>query len=298
MKFIPWGKQSPIATFPEADLEALAAAVRRLESPSLAGRLATLAGKPVALVQRALPVTASTAVSNLTKLALERALDMALFSLRNRRIRGGRKLHSGLAGASGAIGGAFGLAALAVELPISTTIMLRAIAAIAQQEGEDLADPRTGLACLEVFALGGPPTDETAAQADYFTVRAMLARGLLEIADLAIKKGAIRESSPLLARFLTKIAARFGVVVSQKVAAQAVAVLGALGGAAVNLAFIEHFQDLARGHFTVRRLENIYGPEMVRREYERLKADLATAPSPTKAPDRGKSALLIDRPRI
>src|SRR5262245_42615809 len=118
MKFIPWGNRLPVATFSDADREALAAAVRRLESPSLAGRLATLAGKPVALVQQALPVTASTAVANLTKRALERALGVALFSLRNRRIRGGRKLHSGLAGALGAIGGAFGLAALAVELPI------------------------------------------------------------------------------------------------------------------------------------------------------------------------------------
>ena len=45
------------------DQEALAAAVRRLESPSLAGRLAALAGKPVGLVQRALPAAASTAVA-------------------------------------------------------------------------------------------------------------------------------------------------------------------------------------------------------------------------------------------
>jgi hypothetical protein len=147
-------------TLSPADREALAAAVQRLESPSLAGRLAALAGKPVGFVQRALPATASTAVAKVAKHALERALDVALYSLRNRRFSGGRKLHSGLACTSGAIGGAFGLAALAVELPVSTTIMLRAIAAIAQEEGEDLADPRTGLACLEVFALGGPPTDE------------------------------------------------------------------------------------------------------------------------------------------
>src|SRR5262249_33973071 len=143
------------------DREALTAAVRRLENPSLAGRLAALAGKPVGFVQRALPAVASTAVGKVTKLALERALEAALFSLRNRRITGGRKLHSGLACTSGALGGAFGLAALTVELPVSTMIMLRAIAAIAQEEGEDLADRRTGLACLEVFALGGPSTDQT-----------------------------------------------------------------------------------------------------------------------------------------
>jgi hypothetical protein len=263
--------------FSPADQEALAAAVRQLESPSLAGRLAAVAGKPVGFVQRALPATASTAVAKVAKHALERALDVALYSLRNRRFTGGRKLHSGLACTSGAIGGAFGLAALTVELPFSTTIMLRAIAAIAQEEGEDLTDPPTGLACLEVFALGGHPTDETGVEADYFAVRAMLARGLVEVADFALDKGAIREGAPFLVRFMTQIASRFGIVVSQNIAAQTVAVVGAIGGAAVNLAFIEHFQDVARGHFTVRRLERIYGAEIVRAEYYRLKMAFAAA---------------------
>src|ERR1700737_3170980 len=260
-----------------ADQEALAAAVRRLESPSFAGRLAALAGKPVGIVQRALPAAASVVVARAAKYALEHALDVALFSLRNRRLTGGRKLHSGLACTSGAIGGAFGLVALTIELPVSTTIMLRAIAAIAQEEGEDLADPRTGLACRAVFALGGPPTDETGVEADYFAIRALLARGLVEVADFALDKGAIREGAPFLVRFLTQIASRFGVVVSQKIAAQTVAVVGAVGGAAVNLAFIEHFQDVARGHFTVRRLERVYGAEIVRAEYDRLKPAFAAA---------------------
>jgi len=278
MNFTLRARGRSAVSFADSDREALAAAVRRLESPSLAGRLAALAGKPVGLLQRALPAAASTGVAKLAKHALEHALDVALFSLRNRRIAGGRKLHSGLACTSGAIGGAFGLAALAVELPVSTTIMLRAIAAIAQEEGEDLEDPRTGLACLEVFALGGPTTDETGVEADYFAVRTILARGLVEIADFGIDKGVVRESAPLLVRFLTQIASsRFGVVVSQKVAAQAVAVVGAVGGAAVNLAFIEHFQDVARGHFTVRRLERAYGVDAVRGEYDRIKSGLSAA---------------------
>jgi len=260
--------------FSALDLEALAAAVGRLEEPSFAGRLAALAGKPVGLVQQALPTAASSAVANATKRALERALEVALFSLKNPRLSGGRKLHSGLACASGAVGGAFGLPALAVELPVSTTIMLRGIAAIAQQEGEDLWDPRARLACLEVFALGGPVGGEQGSETDYFTVRAMLARGLVEIADFAVDKGAIREGAPLFVRFLTQIASRFGIVVSQKAAAQTITVLGAVGGAAVNLAFTEHFQDVARGHFTVRRLERIYGADVVRAEYDRIKSTL------------------------
>ena len=263
--------------FSAADQEALAAAVRRLERPSLAGRLAALAGKPVGLIQRVLPAAASTAVATVAKHALERALYVALFSLKNHRHPGGRKFHSGLACTCGAIGGAFGLPALAVELPVTTTIMLRAIATIAREEGEDLADPRTGLACLEVFALGAPTSDREAPESDYFAVRAELARGGVDVADFLIDKSAVREGAPAVVRFLAQVASRFGIVVSEKVMAQAVAVVGALGGAAINLAFIEHFQDVARGHFTIRRLERIYGADAVRAEYDRLKSALAAA---------------------
>jgi len=260
-----------------ADQEALAAAVRRLESPSLAGRLAARAGKPVGLIQRALPAAASTAVATVARHALEHALEVALFSLKNRRLKGGRKLHSGLACTSGAIGGAFGLPALAVELPVTTTIMLRAIATIAQEEGEDLADPRTGLACLEVFALGASTANREMPESDYFAVRGQLAQGVGEVADFALDKGVVREGAPAVVRFLAQIASRFGIVVSQKVMAQAVAVVGAVGGAALNLAFAEHYQDLARGHFTVRRLERVYGADAVRGEYDRIKSALLPA---------------------
>jgi hypothetical protein len=195
-----------------------------------------------------------------------------LFSLKNRRLKGGRKLHSGLACTSGAIGGAFGLPALAVELPVTTTIMLRAIATIAQKEGEDLADPRTGLACLEVFALGASTANRERPESDYFAVRGQLAQGVGEVADFALDKGVVREGAPAVVRFLAQIASRFGIVVSQKVMAQAVAVVGAVGGAALNLAFAEHYQDLARGHFTVRRLERVYGADAVRGEYDRIKS--------------------------
>jgi hypothetical protein len=54
------------------------------------------------------------------------------------------------------------------------------------------------------------------------------------------------------------------------VAAQALPVVGALGGAAVNYAFIEHFQDVARGHFTVRRLERLCSKDVIRVEYDRI----------------------------
>ena len=71
---------------------------------------------------------------------------------------------------------------------------------------------------------------------------------------------------------MSQIAGRFGIVVSQKLAAQSIPVIGAIGGGAINYAFAEHFTGLARGHFTVRRLERMYGPQAVREEYDRLAA--------------------------
>ncbi len=291
--------------FTSADRDALAAAVRRLERPGLAGRFVALTGRPVAYLERALPPAAVTAIAKAAALALERALAIALFSIEDERLEHGirgRRAHSALACASGAVGGAFGLAALPVELPFSTTVMLRAIAAIAREEGEDLGDPQTAFACLEVFALGAPqpraaprrrdpemssqfsPEQSRLGESGYFAIRAMLARTLSGMADYIVDRGVLREGAPYLVRFLAQVAGRFGIVVSQKLMIQSAAVLGAVGGAAVNLAFAEHFQGLARGHFTVRRLERIYGAGPVRAEYERLKAELIAAGAPRLRP--------------
>ena len=276
----------------EFDRQALIAAVRLLEGRSFAGQMTALAGKPVSLVSRAVPKPTSIIIAKATARALTSALDIALFSLRGgppggERFSRGRVIHSALACASGAIGGAFGLTALTIELPISTAIMLRAIAAVALHEGEDIADPRTGLACLEVFALGAAAVKWGALEGDYFGIRAQLAPSALEIADLAIDKAAVRESAPVVVRFISQIAARFGLVVSQKLMAQAVAAVGALGGAAVNLAFIEHFQNLAQGHFAIRRLERLYGVDTVRAEYDRVRFELSVIKPNSPRPDPG-----------
>ena len=78
------------------------------------------------------------------------------------------------------------------------------------------------------------------------------------------------EANAALVRLIALIASRFGIVVSQKTAAQLVPVLGAAGGAIINTLFIGHYQDMARGHFIVRRLEKEHGAEPVRLAYEKL----------------------------
>lgn len=252
------------------DLEALRRAVRSLEHPSLAARLTNMVGKPIELIGYALPESASNIISAATSKALEAGLKVALMTMRRDPRPGSQLLHKALATASGAAGGAFGLATLPIELPVSTIIMLRSIADIAKAEGEDLSDPEAALSCVEVFALGGRTGSDDASESGYFAVRTLLARSVTEAARFVAQRGVVSEGAPIMVRFLTQVASRFGVVVSQKVAAQAFPVIGALGGAAVNYAFLEHFQDVARGHFTVRRLERRYGKDLVRKEYDRL----------------------------
>jgi hypothetical protein len=84
------------------------------------------------------------------------------------------------------------------------------------------------------------------------------------------ERGLVEQGAPAIVRFITQVAGRFGVNVSEKVAAQAVSVIGAAGGMVNNVLFIDHFQEMARGHFIVRRLERTYDPQLVRAEYERL----------------------------
>jgi hypothetical protein len=252
------------------DLEALRRAVHALENPSLAARLTNMVGKPIELIGYALPSAASNAISAATTKALEAGLKVALMTMRRNPGGGSQLLHKALATASGAAGGAFGLATLPIELPVSTIIMLRSIADIAQSEGEDLSDPESALSCVQVFALGGRTGSDDASESGYFAVRGILAKSVTEAARYVAQRGVVAEGAPVLVRFLAEVASRFGVVVTQKVAAQAFPVIGALGGAAVNYAFLEHFQDVARGHFTVRRLERVYGKDLVKQEYDSL----------------------------
>jgi hypothetical protein len=256
------------------DREALRSAVESLEHPSLAARLTNIVGKPVELIGYALPAFASKAIASATSKGLEAALKVALRTLPRTPRAGSQFFHRALATASGAAGGTFGLAALPVELPVSTVIMLRSIADIAQSEGENLSSPEAVLSCVEVFALGGRAGSADATESGYFAVRGMLAKTVTEAARFVAERGVIKEGAPILLKFVTQVAARFGLVVTQKIAVQALPVVGALGGAAVNYAFIQHFQDIARGHFTVRRLERLYGEEKIRSEYDLIAGHL------------------------
>ena len=83
---------------------------------------------------------------------------------------------------------------------------------------------------MEVFALGSRSPEDDYMDSSYFAVRTLLARTISEAARYMTATTAANKAAPIMVRFLGQIAARFGVVVSQKFAAQAVPVLGAAGG--------------------------------------------------------------------
>jgi hypothetical protein len=260
----------PMLTPPE--LRDLAYAKSLLENPGLTARLAQILGSPIEKGFKMLPANWSSVVHKATKGALDKALHVAIATIGSKNPRkSSERFHKFLAGASGGIGGAFGLAALPIELPVSTAIMLRSIADIARSEGHDLRSVGAKLNCLEVFAFGAGKSSD-AAESGYWAVRTALAQAVSEATSYLAQKGIVEKSAPVLVRLVSAIAARFGVVVSEEIAAKAVPVIGAASGSIINVLFMDHFQDMARGHFIVRRLEMKYGTPFVRAEYERLPA--------------------------
>lgn len=254
--------------FHDNDLNDLKRAKRLLETPGVTATITNMLGTPIEKGFALLPSNWSLKIGEITQAALYRAADLAVFTMNDATgEEASNLLHKLAVATTGAIGGFFGLPALAVELPISTTIMLRSIADVARNEGECINSVEAKLACIEVFALGGASKSDDASTSGYFVVRAALARSLTEAAEYIAEKGLAQEGAPALVRFIVQISERFTIQVSEKTAAQAVPAIGAAGGALINVLFIDHFQNVARGHFIVRRLERKYGQETVKTAY-------------------------------
>jgi hypothetical protein len=251
-------------------LDELRYAKHLLEKPSLAAKLTDRIGAPIEKGFKLLPESWSDTIQEAVSNSLTRSLDMAVRSLGKPDGPTRERLHTLAAITAGATGGAFGLPGLLVELPISTTIIFRSIADIARGEGEDVDSTETRLACLEVFALGGRAKTDDGVETGYFAVRSALAQSVSDAARHIAERGLSEKGAPALVRLISAVASRFGVTVSEKVAAMAIPAIGAAGGAVINSMFINHFQSMARGHFIVRRLERCYHKELIQQEYEGL----------------------------
>jgi hypothetical protein len=262
----------PVAALPAELRRELLRAINQVEREHFLSRVAQATGTPIDFVIKYMPRSVNRRLLEMIRNAMLQCLDVAVNSL-----DADHDVHPSpewmgrlLTGLSGGIGGFFGIPALPFELPITTTLMLRSIAEIARGEGEDLQRLESRLACLEVFALGGGRGEKNTLNLQYFAVRSVLLKLTQEVGRYMIERGAINASAPAIARFLGEIISRFGFAVSDRFASALVPVVGALGGAAVNVIFTDHFQRVARGHFTIRRLEREHGADLIRRHYESL----------------------------
>ncbi len=253
------------------DLEDLQYAHSLLENPGLAARITNVLGASIEQGFDLLPKGWANIVTSSTEKALQAAIHSAILTMRkNKKGESANALHKLLAAGSGAAGGFWGLPALPAELSVSTAIMLRSIADIARSEGQHIADAEVKVACIEVFALGGPGKDDDSVNTGYFTTRSALASAVSEAARHIASKGLGEKSAPVIVKLISLVSTRFGIQVSEKVAAQTIPVIGAVGGAIVNTLFIDHFQSMARGHFIMLRLEQKYDFDSVKKVYEGL----------------------------
>ena len=193
------------------------------------------------------------------------------------------KTYKALVTSTGVASGAFGSTTLvgtaifAMELVVSTKFMMRSIMDIARSHGEDLQNFDTQLACMQVFALGGKTTQDDALETTYYTMRIGLDSAIKGASAYVSKYGlegisrALLSSTNPLMKLIGVIAGRFTVQVSEKFIAEAIPLLGAAGGGGINLVFINHFQTIAKAHFSIRKLERKYGQELVMDAYNKLK---------------------------
>ncbi len=255
----------------QKDLRDLKKAKALLENPGIAAKIANLIGTPIEKGFELLPYNWNAKIGEITQAALTKATHAAVFTMKNSQgDESSNTWHKLAVATTGGIGGFFGLPAMSIELPVSTTIMLRSIADIARSEGEDIFTDEAKIACIEVFALGGPTPNDDASESGYFAVRAALARSVAEAAEYIAEKGIVEEGAPAIVRFIIQVAERFSIQVSEKAAAQAIPAIGAAGGSIINTLFMDHFQNMARGHFIVRRLERKYGSEMIKAAYNEI----------------------------
>ncbi len=212
----------------------------------LVGGLSGFAGQALGRGIRAVAAipNSSATVQNVAEFALRRAFAVAVLGLRQpRETQRTRRLARPLVILSGAVGGFVGLPGFLPDASVTSLTIVREIARIAQHEGENLSDDGTRAACLQVFALTPAPGDQRS-DLNYFSARLMM------------------QGRPL-AMLFTEVASRYGLSLSQKFALQAVPVMGAIGGAALNSAFLNHYRNLAKAHFTIRRLERTFGSAAV-----------------------------------
>jgi len=240
----PDNPPAPLTDAARAKVAALAHRQRRANG--LFMRLISYAGGQVEDGLKLLPKGLRGQIEGAARAALTQSYEIAgqsrgtgLFATLTRRVATDRA-HRVLAMISGALGGLGGLPTALAELPVATTVIFRAVQGVAMSYGEDPQSDETRLECLRVFGAGGPGTADDGINTSFVGARIGL-------------------TGPALQKLIARVAPRFAAVLSQKLAAQAVPVLGAAAGAGTNYAFVDYYIEMAHVHFGLRQLTREYG---------------------------------------
>ncbi len=267
------------------DLEALKQAKSNMLNISWAMRNVNKIGDTVETGMTFIPEKIVDKIQSLTQKALLKIIKANLFTIqKNKTFKKPSKVtYKSIVTGSGALSGffgattGFGTAIFASELTITTKFLMRTIMDIARSEGEDIYTLEGQMACLEVFALGGDSKDDDGLETSYYTTRIAINSALNNVSAAGLKvgletlvKGASTLGSGALSNFVSKIATRLSLLISEKFLAQALPIVGAIGGGSLNYVFVDHFQKMATAHFTIKRLERNYGEAIVKLAYENI----------------------------
>jgi hypothetical protein len=237
---------------PALEIEGLAQRCRRANGPvmRLIGRMGHAVEKQLAV----LPDGARKQVEGLVAGALEQAHRLASAGRYAPDL--GPRAAPAVAALSGAVGGVGGWVTALPEIPVSVTLILHAIRQAATEQGFDPDDPAIRAECLRVFSAGSPLSGDDGVNSAFLGAR------------LALSGSTVQN---VIAAVTPRLAAAFG----QKLAAQAVPVIGAVTGAALNAAFLNYYRELAHIRFALLRLAEQHGAERVLQDFQRATGTLS-----------------------
>lgn len=233
----------PVAHVPtlSAEIAALAARYRRANGPLM--RLLNRLGGKLETRFDALPEGWQRQLEQATARALQTS-----YAVAGKAPDLGDRLPLAAALVTGAAGGAGGLMTSVAELPVTVTLFFNTIRAVAREAGFDPDTDAVRAECLNVFGAGSPLAEDDGVNTSFLTAR-------LTLTGVAVQS------------LITAIAPRLAVVLGQKLAAQAVPVIGAVSGAALNAAFLSYYRDVARVRFALLRLAEAHGAKIVQDEF-------------------------------
>ena len=275
---------TPISISPE-DKDALVQAKSDMHNLSWAIRNVNKVGNTVETGVKFVPEKILLKVQKMTESVLIKIVKANLLTIQKHKTfkKPSKNTYKGIVTGTGVISGffgsstGFGTAIFASEVTLTTKFLMRTIMDIARSEGEDIYTLEGQMACLQVFALGGGSKNDDDLEASYYTTRLALNSTINNVSASGIKitldslaKGAGVLGSNAIGNFLSKIATRLSLLISEKFLAQAVPVIGAIGGGGLNYVFVNHFQKMATAHFTIRRLERKYGEAEIKSVFQSI----------------------------